>query len=356
MKIVHVITTIQRGGAENQLLILVREQVTLGFDIQVAYLKERPELENEFVLAGARILHNVANRNPAIQLIVLRRILKDQNIVVHSHLPRAELISRFALNKNRFVVTRHNSEKFFPSVPNSFSSFLSRIVTRRASTVIAISKAVAKFLISQKELINSEKVRIIYYGYTPSFNVDRLTQKISPQNLQEFYIGTISRLTQQKDLPTLIRAFSMFINDFPNSKLVIVGDGDKLDQLKGLCKALDVEHEVEWVGRTNLISMQLMRLDIFVLSSLYEGFGLVLLECMDAGVPIVASNVSAIPEVLGEYFPGLAQPGNAHEFYKKLIELTNPLQRERVLNLQNQRLAVFEAKKMSEKVIATYTE
>ena len=356
MKIVHVITTIQRGGAENQLLILVREQVKLGFDIQVAYLKERPELESEFVRAGARILHNIANRNPAIQIIVLRRILNDQNIVVHGHLPRAELIARFALNKNRFIVTRHNSEKFFPKLPNIFSSFLSRVVTKRASAVIAISKAVAKFLISQKELINLEKLRIIHYGYTPSFNIDRLTQKKCIQNLQEIYIGTISRLTQQKDLPTLIRAFSMFINDFPNSKLVIVGDGDKLDQLKDLCKALDVEHEVEWVGRTNLISMQLMRLDIFVLSSLYEGFGLVLLECMDAGVPILASNVSAIPEVLGENFPGLAQPGNAHEFYKKLIELSNPLVRQRVLNLQNQRLAFFDAQNMCEKVIKTYTE
>jgi glycosyltransferase involved in cell wall biosynthesis len=102
--------------------------------------------------------------------------------------------------------------------------------------------------------------------------------------------------------------------------------------------------------------MQLMRLDIFVLSSLYEGFGLVLLECMDAGVPILASNISAIPEVLGENFPGHAQPGNAHEFYKKLIELSNPLVRQRVLNLQNQRLAFFDAQNMCEKVIKTYSE
>ena len=61
IKVLHVITTINRGGAENQLLVLVREQIKSGMEVSVLYLKGDPELEQDFSNAGAKVLHDIAN-------------------------------------------------------------------------------------------------------------------------------------------------------------------------------------------------------------------------------------------------------------------------------------------------------
>lgn len=74
-----------------------------------------------------------------------------------------------------------------------------------------------------------------------------------------------------------------------------------------------------WLGRTDRIIESLKLMDCFVLASQYEGFGLVLLEAMSANIPIVASNVSAIPEVLGIEHPLLSTPGDPNDFAKKWL-------------------------------------
>jgi glycosyltransferase involved in cell wall biosynthesis len=95
-------------------------------------------------------------------------------------------------------------------------------------------------------------------------------------------------------------------------------------------------------------------MDIFVLSSLYEGFGLVLLEAIDAGVPVIAPNNSAIPEVLGEDFPGLTVTGDVQGFFEKMIQYTSVETREKVLQNQYVRLNQFRAEVMCAKILEIY--
>ena len=93
MKVHHVITTINRGGAENQLLVLVREQIKSGMEVSVLYLKGEPELERDLSDAGAIVSHDIANQNPFIQFLKMRSISKSQRTLLHAHLPRAELLT-----------------------------------------------------------------------------------------------------------------------------------------------------------------------------------------------------------------------------------------------------------------------
>jgi glycosyltransferase involved in cell wall biosynthesis len=81
---------------------------------------------------------------------------------------------------------------------------------------------------------------------------------------------------------------------------------------------------------------------------------MVLFEAMDAGIPIVASKNSAIPEVLGEDFPGLCITGDADDFLFKINALRDPDYRNLILNIQEERLSMFSAKSMSEKLLALY--
>ena len=354
-KILHVITTINRGGAENQLVVLVREQVKSGMDVGVIYLKGEPELEQELLAAGARIFHNIANRMPFLQLFQLRLIAKAEKSLLHAHLPRAELLTRFSAGKNAYVVSRHNAEPFFPGASQLLSSYLSRLVIRKAIHVIAISFAVSEFLIAKKEIKDIEKLSVVHYGYRPRPSEDRLTAKVNIGDRSRICIGTISRLTRQKDLPTLFLAFSQFLKQHPQSTLLLVGGGEGKEHLENLAKDLGIDENIEWVGRTSRIPEFLSRMDIFVLSSLYEGFGLVLLEAMDAGVPLIASNNSAIPEVLGEDFTGLVKTGDVDGFVTKMNEYTKQSVREKVLRDQDIRLKTFSAEVMCSKISKIYS-
>ena len=354
MKVHHVITTINRGGAENQLLVLVREQIKSGMEVSVLYLKGDPELEQGLSDAGAIVSHDIANRHPFIQFLKMRSISKSQKTLLHAHLPRAELLTRFSSARNPFVVSRHNAEPFFPGAPQFLSSFLSRLVTEKAKHVIAISYAVSNFISSKNEVSDLKKIAVVHYGYEPSPSIDRLNSKVELGNRSEICIGTISRLTRQKDLPTLFSAFAQFLSLHPDSKLLMVGGGEEKNSLVNLAEELAISKNIEWVGRTSEIQKYLSRMDVFVLSSLYEGFGLVLLEAMDAGVPVIASNNSAIPEVLGNDFPGLAKTGDVQDFLGKMNQFVDVENRKHVLQVQNVRLGIFKADLMCSKIASIY--
>jgi glycosyltransferase involved in cell wall biosynthesis len=118
---------------------------------------------------------------------------------------------------------------------------------------------------------------------------------------------------------------------------------------------MGLESSVHFLGRTSKITEFLSGLDVFILSSTYEGFGMVLLEAMDAGIPIVASRNSAIPEVLGTDFPGLCETGNHEDFSNKILMLNNPDYRDRVLHMQEARLASFGAQIMAQKISNIYS-
>ena len=354
IKVLHVITTINRGGAENQLLVLVREQIKSGMEVSVLYLKGDPELEQDLSDAGANVVHDIANLHPFFQFLKMRSISKSQKAVLHAHLPRAELLTRFSSVSNPFVVSRHNAEPFFPGAPQFLSSFLSRLVTEKAKNVIAISHAVCDFVSSKNEVSDLKKITVVHYGYQPSPNVDRLNAKVELGEKSKICIGTISRLTRQKDLPTLFSAFAQFLSLHPGSVLLLIGGGEGKNSLVDLAEELGISQNIEWVGRTSEIQEYLSRMDVFVLSSLYEGFGLVLLEAMDAGVPVIASNNSAIPEVLGDDFPGLAKTGDVENFLEKMNRFIEIESRRHILEVQDERLGIFQADLMCSRISNVY--
>ena len=350
--IFHIITTLNRGGAENQLLVLVREQVENGFDVHVTYLKGDPELKDELETSGATVHSELAEHSPLIQPLIFRRLIKGRSPVVHAHLPRAELVGALTPAHFKFFTSRHNSEPFFPGAPRIISNLLSRLVEIRTTKIIAISEAVKSFLISQGEVANLNKIAVILYGYRSSLSRDAEKVRSGSKDLA---IGTISRLAEQKDIPTLLRAFSDYKKKGSNSHLYIVGDGKSAEELKTLTQDLSLHDSVHFLGRSSQVMNFLMGLDVFVLTTKYEGFGMVLLEAMDARVPIVASRNSAIPEVLGEDFPGLCETGNFVEFSQKIASLQDENVRETYLNLQDERLKLFSAQIMSKKVSETYS-
>ena len=104
----------------------------------------------------------------------------------------------------------------------------------------------------------------------------------------------------------------------PNIDLYVVGEGLLQKDLIELSKSLGIKDQVHWIGKTEYIKEFLSKIDLFILPSKYEGFGLVLLEAMVAKKPIIAANNSAIPEVLGKSYEGLFLTGDANALAQQI--------------------------------------
>ena len=338
--ILHVITTIDLGGAEKQLLTLAACQSEAGFNVEVIFLKDKPTLLEEFLELGLKVDLDFAQIGFLKQCLKLKRREFQENCVVHAHLPRAELLCAFALKPKRFIVTRHNSEAFFPKGPALLSKLLSRFVLKRSFASISISKAVANYLKISGEMSDKQNNHVIYYGtkdtsISPRSNLGSVSGPIQ--------IGTVSRLVPQKNLPLLLGALKeLNSQQSPRFNLTIVGSGPLKTELRSLSVDLGIENMVKWKGQLQEVTPFYRSLDVFVLPSDYEGFGLVLLEAMSQGIPVIARRISAIPEVMGEKHPGLLNSSNAIDLARKIKELSvDRIMIKTCLDYQAQRLKVF---------------
>jgi glycosyltransferase involved in cell wall biosynthesis len=221
-----------------------------------------------------------------------------------------------------FIFSRHNSEPFWPGSPRIISNLLSKYICARASQGIAISNAVKSYLIKRGEIPTGYAIDVVYYGFQKDISTNvaglGLITNIMNGQSSNYKIGTIGRLVPQKDYPTLLSAFSNVLKSMPNIDLYIVGEGYLQKELIESSKSLGINDKVYWLGKTEYIKEFLSKIDLFILPSKYEGFGLVLLEAMVAKKPIIAANNSAIPEVLGKSYEGLFLTGDANALAQQI--------------------------------------
>jgi glycosyltransferase involved in cell wall biosynthesis len=351
MKILHLITTIDMGGAEKQLLVLVREQVASGMEVIVLPLKGSNELLEEFSSAGATVLSDLYMQPLFTQLFKLRCLTRLNEYVIHAHLPRAELIASLVRRKKRVVVSRHNTETFLPNGPKPLSIVLSRWVYARSEAVVCISMAVKEFMVSNLEIPDTPKVYVVHYGYDQKFLIRKRNEK--PHT--PLIIGTIGRLVPQKDQRTIICAVDYLAQKGILVELRILGEGPLREDLGKLTIELNLEDQIQFINRTSDIRGFLESIDIFVLASKYEGFGLVLLEAMCAGVPVIAAKNSAISEVLGPDHKLYFQTSNFLALAERIeylssAEISEEIVDDQVINYQR-----FNPKKMSLAIRQTYS-
>ena len=340
MSIVHIITTIDLGGAEKQLLTLSTCQKKNGDDVEIIFLKGSPKLLDKFLSAGIKVNTNLLNTSFLSQILKLKKRQLSDVEVYHAHLPRAELLCALALRPKSFIVTRHNAERFFPRGPRFISVLLSRFAQKTAFALISISKAVNDFLVSSKEVIISENNHIIYYGLQIETSYFKDSCEL---NSGRFHIGTIARLVPQKNLPLLLNALC-HLNKVLGAKvsLTIVGVGPLKDELMRKAIECGIQESVTWKGQISDVTLFYKSIDAFVLPSNYEGFGLVLLEAMQQGVPVIANDVSAIPEVLGKGHPGLLKFPNSSLLAETIWKMLSDRKlRQSCLSFQYDRIKFF---------------
>ena len=359
-KITHLITTIERGGAEKQLLTLASEQVQSGLMVEVIFLKGKSELKKEFEESGVEVNQLLVGKSFLEQIALLSNYIRKNPSPIHAHLPKSELLAAIVVSNKYFIFTRHNSEPCWPGGPRIVSNLLSRFVCKRASQGIAISNAVKSYLIKRGEIPTGYIIDVVYYGFqkngsTNSTGMNSITNLINGQS-SNFKIGTIGRLVPQKDYPTLLNTFSNVLKSVPNIELYVVGEGYLEKDLIELSESLGIKDKVHWLGKTEYINEFLSKIDLFILPSKYEGFGLVLLEAMVAKKPIIAANNSAIPEVLGKTYEGLFLTGDANALAQQIkIAISDKNFSERLVQSYSSQLSSFNPSDMNKYIKSIYS-
>ena len=175
-----------------------------------------------------------------------------------------------------------------------------RVIARH----IVVSTEIADLLV-QNRWTNREKILRLpnAIGLIPQPDVRPLQR-----NSSEICIGCVANFRPQKDHATLMRAFAEVVGADPACRLILVGDGPTRGDCERLAVDLGIAEKVEFAGHLEDPSAVYGRLDVCALSSHYEGQGLVLLEAMNHGLPIVATDVGGTPETLSDEVEGFLAP------------------------------------------------
>lgn len=191
-----------------------------------------------------------------------------------------------------------------------------------STRVIGVSEATTNYLI-QSEFCPPAKTQTVYNAYPPVFDILPMHRQLT--QLSSLRLVMVSRLSPEKNHATILRALAVLIHDLQQEMfLTIVGDGPHLDKITKLINEYELSKHVELAGYRSDISSLLQSHDLYLLPSTSEGFGIALAEAMRAGVPVLASDVGGIPEVLEGYPQShLVQPLDTDQWVQKIYKFNH---------------------------------
>lgn len=202
-----------------------------------------------------------------------------------------------------------------------------------ASGIIANSRATKRSLLRNAPWLQPERIQVIYNGVDPSrFLSPSRTGFRDALGIPDgaFLVGFVGQLDERKGVETLVRGFRTFSADFPDARLILVGTGQEEMRLRKLSETL--RDRVIFAGYREDVDEVMKAIDVLVLPSLWEGFGIVLIEAMAAGKPVLTTLVSNMPEIVTDGQDGfLIPPRDADALAKALVRLAgNPKFRKRM--------------------------
>ncbi|MEN3341500.1 MAG: hypothetical protein V7644_904 [Actinomycetota bacterium] len=301
MKVLHVQRIRGIGGSERHLLTLLPALAERGVEPLFLGLDDPAWDAADFY--GA--LEVPAVRVPAPRdldpLLLARVVARAKADVVHTHLVHADLYGGVAakLRGARLVSTKHNDDPF------RLGPFrhVERGLARLADAVVTITEALRRFTV-ERVGVPAAKVETIHYGLDdlPRPWGENPPDAVPPDRR---VLLAVSRLTRQKGLDVAVRTLPLLPDD---TVLVVLGEGPERAALARQAADLGASERLFLPGRVPDVAAWLRRASLFVHPARWEGFGLAVLEAMLASLPVVASHVSSLPELVRDGETGLLVP------------------------------------------------
>jgi len=302
------------GGAEKLVYDMVRYGSFADQKPVICCLDELGKLGEKLREQGYKIY--IKNRKSGLDwdiIFWLRKIMRKECIeVVHAHqytplfytVLAARLVSGL-----KVIYTEHG--RFYPDRKSWKRSLINPLLALGVDHLVSISKATADAM-AIYDNFSRKTIKIIHNGIdysamNPIFDESSKRLELGLDDKCRI-IGTAARLNSIKNIPMMIRGLKIILQQEPDTILIIAGQGEEEDQLKGLAKDLEISDQVKFIGLRFDLAEIYPLFDVFLLTSFSEGISVTLLEAMASGVPAVVTDVGGNREVVVEGKSGILVP------------------------------------------------
>lgn len=326
-KIVFLCVHLNYGGAEVKLLTVLKNIDRSHYDCTIVSIEKKAPIGAQIEKLGFKVIYlNSKARLFNISLIwkIAKILIEENPEVLHTSLFYANYFGRIAALFRRppLIITEEHSMYTEKRLYHIAIDKLLSIFTNR---IIVCSNSVLDFTAKQ-EGIRKDKFYLIHNAVdTERFNVamdkDALRAEYGYYK-DQFIVGVVGSLIPKKALDSVIKAISELDKHIPGLKLLIIGEGESRNKLLDLTVTYEIKDNVDFLGARGDVPQLMKVMDIFVLSSLQEGFPITLIEAMYIGIPVIASNISGIPEVVLDGKNGfLVLPGDSDSIKERILNL-----------------------------------
>jgi len=336
--IIHIITRLLNGGADENTVFSCNHSVAIGDDVMLLTGQEQnkeilSKIDSRVRLVVVEDLINEINPiKDLLALFKIKKIIKQISPdVVHTHSSKAGVIGRFAawLSGTKLIIHTIHTLPFISA--NFFTKIVYLGVEKITSFItdefINVSKGTMEIYLKYK-IGHSSNHHVIY----SAFDVDKFKNADKYQSLKELNINVnlnsskvimrMGRFEKLKRYQDLIEAFNKILGKFPNTVLILVGDGDLLEENKQLSKTLNLEKNIIFTGFTAYPEKIIALADICVMNSEREGLSRAMLQYLAGGKPVICSNIYGVKEVIKDEINGcLYEAKDPNGLYNKLLLL-----------------------------------
>ncbi|KPJ69453.1 hypothetical protein AMJ44_03800 [candidate division WOR-1 bacterium DG_54_3] len=386
-KIIHIITRLDGGGSAQDTI-----QTVLGLDKEKyeVILVKGPTYESkmskeerasvlsdlkEMRLKGVKVVTTnflIRRINPIYDLLALfslyKFLIKESPSIVHTHTSKAGIIGRLAAFLSRVPIIVHTPHGhvffgYFGFIKTKLFIFMERITSHLTDKVIAVTRGekrdylLFKIANEDKFIVINSGVKLEKFKELPFQERQNFKKRLGISE-NALVVGTAGRLVPVKGSEYLIEAAKYIISKFPETYFVFTGDGHLKQVLKRKAAELGIQKNVLFLGWRNDVAKIISIYDIFVLPSLNEGMGKVLVEAMALGRSIVASNVGGIPDLVSHGKNGfLVPPKNPREIARYIQILLEHKEKREEMGLTGKEMTGnFSDEIMVEKIVGLYKE
>ena len=352
-KVMLVTPTLAMGGAEIMCENLAYALRDLGIDISVISLyKKETIISKRLESAGIKVLY--LNKHPGFDLQMIFKLYNlfksEKPDVVHSHNNSIQYAMPAAImcGVKKKIHTVHSVAEQELIKP---ARLIAGILYRTLGVIPVALNNVVKSTVRDQYGLKDESIPIVYNGIDLSRCIEKKDYSVDGK----FKILHIGRFCKEKNHDMLLTAFKNFNKSFPNSALWLIGDGPEKKRIERLAVELELTSDVEFLGIQENVYEFLSMSDVFVLPSMYEGMPMTILEAMGTGLPIVATNVGGVSNVIDNYENGILIDVDAVQLTETFCKLYQCEETRKLLgtNAKSKSL-VFSACEMAKQYVKIY--
>ena len=371
IKLLHVITHLPIGGAQDNTLYTVELLNKDKYDISLSC-----NLNGELVSRAKKVKHlklydvpslrrEVSIINDIRAFLYLYKLIKKENFtIIHTHSSKAGFLGRIAAMLNKTPIVIHTIHGFaFHDYMNSFKKnifiYLEKLSAKWTHGLVTVSNLNKKKVVDLG-IAPIEKLKNIYSGIDLTLFINEKNDQFRKElNLDSSHLllGSVGRLSNQKDPITMIEAFCIVIKRFPNAHLTLVGEGELRDEILIKIDQLQLNGRVHLTGNKNNPWKIYHSLDLFIMSSIYEGLGRSITEALSCGVPVVCTSVEGVPEIVRDNETGiLVPPKDPSALATGIIKSLNDMDNARKMAEEGRKFVNenFDVKKMVDDIDTLY--